>query len=108
MNDSLQHFNTPWGNFSFAPQNDLEATIIQDTTWQQGLFFGKPRRGHPEGQIWPHILEVMQNVETLRDSQSEEVIAKLRLITLIHDSFKYQVNPLKPNIGSNHHAWIAR
>jgi len=108
MSYPLQHIHTPWGHFSFQPANALEQRIILDPEWQAGLFFGKPRRGHPEGQIWPHILEVMENVEMLQGQVAEESIERLRLITLIHDSFKYKVNEHKSHLKQNHHAYIAR
>jgi hypothetical protein len=53
-----------------------------------------------------HIAEVLKNVN--HQATSTEERTDLRLITLIHDTFKYRVNPDKPKSGENHHALIAR
>ena len=90
----------------FQPETDLEAAICLDPDWQKGAVWGRPRPGHPEGQVRAHIAEVLANVD--RHAPSPEERQKLRVITLIHDSFKYQVDPLRPNTGANHHATLAR
>jgi hypothetical protein len=59
-----------------------------------------------EWQVMYHIADVLANID--RQSPTDEERRALRLIALIHDSFKYRVNELKPKIGHNHHAFIAR
>lgn len=111
MIKTLQYIHTPWGYFEIEAHSDLEVAIMEDETWQEGLFFGKPRYGHPEGKIIKHIHEVLENVESLyycNHCHSVEEYHNLRLITLIHDTFKHKVDANKPAIGENHHAFIAR
>lgn len=87
------------------PINDLEKSIISDTRFQTGLNYGKPRPGHPEGKIINHIKEVLLNVEKF---EPDKVIReKLRLIALIHDTFKFQVDRNLPLVGENHHGFKA-
>lgn len=86
------------------PENDLEKSIISDPEFVTGAGYGKPRPGHPEGQVVYHIREVLDNVEkySTPDNRSD-----LRLIALIHDTFKFKVDNIKPKSGTNHHATIA-
>jgi hypothetical protein len=90
----------------FQLENSLEVRLCADPAWQEGARWGKPRSGHPEGQVMYHIAEVLANVDRLASSSEER--ANLRLIALIHDTFKYRVDEEKPKSGENHHAMIAR
>ena len=92
------------------PENDLENKIVNDPEWIEGAGQGVPRPGHPEGQIVYHVLEVLQNVETWCQEHhtSSENRAKLRVIAMIHDTFKHKVDRTQPKVGDNHHAFIAR
>jgi hypothetical protein len=92
--------------FPFQLETDLERKIAADSEWQQGVTWGEPRPGHNEGQVMYHIADVLANVD--RFASAEEDRRKLRLIALIHDTFKYRVDYTMPKTGSNHHAFIAR
>lgn len=87
-------------------ETELERRIAADPEWRAGLEYGRPRPGHPEGAVVCHIAEVLANVDRFYgDSPLRE---RLRLIALIHDNFKYRVEPARPRSGENHHAAIAR
>ena len=89
------------------PESSIEKAIINSPDFQKGLFWGKPRFGHPEGQIILHIQEVFKNVDRL--NQSAEIRSKLRLITLVHDTFKYlEDKSMQPRDWTKHHAVYAR
>lgn len=88
------------------PETDLEMQIIADPDFQAGLFWGKPRYGHPEGQVINHIPEVLANVDKL--VISTEMRQKLRLITLVHDTFKHIEDKGSPRDWSKHHGVYAR
>ncbi len=90
----------------FKLETQLEKKIGADNEWQQGIVWGKPRAGHHEGQVMYHIAEVLANVDRLARTDDER--CALRLIALIHDTFKYRVDPSKPRVGDNHHAVLAR
>jgi len=98
--------NEYYTNLPFSLETDLERTIAADPAWQQGVVWGKPRFGHLEGAVQFHIADVLANIEGQQPNMEER--CKLRLIALIHDTFKYRVNELKPKMGNNHHAHIAR
>jgi len=89
------------------PENNLEIALLKDRELKNGLFWGTPRFGHPEGQIIYHIREVLDNVEALNvDRQTRE---QLRLITMVHDSFKYMEDKISyPRDWSKHHGKYAR
>lgn len=91
---------------NLIPETELEQQIITNPEWIQGASWGEPRAGHPEGAIIHHIFEVLNNVETLYgDSPLRE---NLRVLTIIHDTFKNKVDRNLPSKGENHHAMIAR
>jgi hypothetical protein len=90
----------------FQPETPLEARICSDPEWQAGAAWGEPRPGHQEGAVMHHIADVLANVE--RQATSPEERRALRLIALIHDTFKYRVDQSQPKTGPNHHAAIAR
>lgn len=90
----------------FEYETNLEWMISQRPAWRLGLTYGKPRPGHPEGMVVYHIAEVLGNVDKFyRDHPNR---AKLRLITMIHDNFKYLVDRSLPKDGENHHGMLAR
>lgn len=90
----------------FQLETKIEEQICADVAWQQGVIWGQPRPGHSEGQVIYHIAEVLKNTDRL--ARTDEDRRALRLIALIHDSFKYRVDPTKPRFGNNHHATLAR
>jgi len=90
----------------FKLETELEKQICADPEWQRGIAWGEPRIGHLEGPVMYHIADVLANVD--RHASTEEERRALRLITLVHDTFKYRVDPAKPKSGANHHAFIAR
>ena len=105
-----------WIEELLLPESELEEAILRDPAFRQGLLWGKPRFGHPEGQVVYHIREVLDNVdlvcELLTKKNGADVSTKrthLRLITFIHDAFKYQEDKSKhPRDWSKHHAVYAR
>jgi hypothetical protein len=88
------------------PETELESLIIQDPDFITGALWGKPRNGHPEGKVIYHIADVLKNIDSMPKSSSYR--ESLRLIAIIHDTFKYKVDTTKPKYGENHHAMIAR
>lgn len=88
------------------PETELELAMLEDPTFAAGLMWGKPRFGHPEGQVVYHIREVLDNVDKLNISEEERT--KLRIITFVHDTFKYQEHKGNPRDWSRHHSVLAR
>lgn len=89
-----------------APETDLERAIMGDVDWIDGLAYGIPRRGHPEGAVVKHIPEVLANVDKYAIGAADRL--DLRLVALVHDNFKYQVDRTRDRTGENHHGWLAR
>jgi len=88
------------------PENIAEDRIIADYDFYSHIFDGEARRGHPEGAIINHIVEVFDNINLYSVGNDERRL--LRLIALIHDSFKYKVDRSKPRVDENHHGAIAK
>jgi hypothetical protein len=88
------------------PETDLEQQILRDPDFRKGLLWGLPRYGHPEGQIVKHVQEVYENIEQL--NVDVETRRKLRLIALVHDTFKYIEDRKSPRDWSKHHGILAR
>ena len=90
----------------FAPEGALESTLVREPELIEGLNWGKPRRAHPEGAVGNHVADLLREVD--RSGESGERRALLRVVALVHDSFKYAVVPWRPRTGENHHAMRAR
>ena len=88
------------------PETELERQFLLDPAFQEGLFYGKPRYGHPEGQVLYHIPEVLANVDKLDISKDDR--RKLRIITFVHDTFKNIEDKSEPRDWSKHHSVYAR
>jgi hypothetical protein len=91
------------------PETDLERSIMSDKDYIKGLSWGKPRYGHPEGKVILHIREVLDNVDKIPNLDNE-TRGKLRVITLVHDSFKHEEDKYRKKYGRKdeyHHAVLA-
>jgi len=87
------------------PESELEFIIISNPEFIKGANWGKPRDGHPEGKVILHIRDVLLNVDKFSNQHNR---SDLRIIAMVHDTFKYKVDLTKPKKGSNHHAYLAR
>ena len=88
------------------PESDLEVFILSQPEWLKGTLWGEPRPGHPEGKVLYHLIEVLRNVDLATTDQ--HIRESLRLITLVHDSFKHLEEKTRPRTDwTLHHACIA-
>jgi hypothetical protein len=90
----------------FEPESELEREVAGRPELLQGLAWGEPRTGHPEGSVGAHVAHLLDSIDA--SGETGERRALLRLIALLHDSFKYRVRPRLPKAGENHHATRAR
>jgi len=77
-----------------------------DPVLQEGLAWGKPRRGHPEGSVGAHVSELLQTID--RWGETGKRREELRFLALVHDALKNKVQNRRPKTGENHHAMRAR
>ncbi len=91
---------------ALQPETDLERKLLEEPAFFRGLFWGVPRYGHPEGEIYKHIREVLANIDRLRLSAEERT--QLRMIAYVHDTFKYKEDKTFPRDWSRHHGVYAR
>jgi len=90
----------------FTPETDLERALSGDPVLQEGLEWGEPRRGHPEGSVGAHVADLLETIE--RWGETGERREELRLLALVHDALKNRVQHWRPKTGENHHAMRAR
>lgn len=89
-----------------GPENEREAAFLEDAEFRRGLRWGKPRYGHPEGAIWRHVNEVNANVDRL--PVGPDLREKLRLVSWVHDTFKFKEDKSHPRDWTKHHGVYAR
>src|SRR5262249_29773161 len=92
--------------FPFELETLLEKEIAADPQWLQGIRWGTPRPGHPEGQVMFHIRDVLNNIDQFFGGDDDR--SRLRLIALIHDTFKYQIIGRAPGAPMQSHGYFAR
>ncbi len=87
------------------PETQLETNLLLTPEFEEGMMWGKPRPGHPEGMVLLHVREVLDNL----DAQDLSAIDRqdLRLVAIIHDTFKYQQEQLNQLGKSIHHGHLA-
>lgn len=92
---------------AIRPETPLERQLLATPEFREGLAWGEPRFGHPEGKVYLHVREVLDNIERIPelDAISRE---RLRLVAIAHDAFKYCEDRSNPRDWSRHHAAIAR
>lgn len=90
------------------PETDMELTLVSHPEVIQGLLWGEPRYGHPEGKVLYHVPEIFDNIDRVTPPLSITDREKLRLITLLHDTFKYIEDKNFPRDWTRHHSILAR
>jgi len=81
-----------------TPETEIERALAADPDWVDGMHWGKPRPGHPEGAVGLHTIEVLANVERVDCSPPEH--CDLRLIAFLHDACKWQTTRGGPDHGT--------
>jgi hypothetical protein len=90
----------------FAPETELERALSEDPRIVEGLTWGKPRRGHPEGSVASHVADLLETID--RWGEQGQRRSDMRAIAIVHDSQKHRVESWRPKMGENHHAMRAR
>ena len=72
----------------------------------EGLAWGRPRKGHPEGAVGNHVADLLATIDAWGETGGRaRTCASSRSCTT---RFKYAVSALRPKTGENHHAMRAR
>jgi hypothetical protein len=90
----------------FTPETELERALAGDPVLREGLAWGRPRRGHPEGSVGAHVADLLETIDRWGETGTRR--EELRFLALVHDSLKYKVQNWRPKTGENHHATRAR
>ncbi len=91
---------------ALSPENELEARFFDEPDFLTGLTWGVPRYGHPEGEIYKHVQEVLINIDSC--GVDDTIRQQLRFIAFTHDTFKYKEHKGEPRDWSRHHGVYAR
>lgn len=89
------------------PETEIERFILTFPEVLKGLDWGIPRFGHPEGKVVYHIVEIFKNLENIRPVLSLQDYQTLRIIALLHDTFKFRENRNIPRDWTQHHSVLA-
>lgn len=89
------------------PETALEKHLLTLPEFQRGLHWGEPRFGHPEGVVAFHIREVLDNIDLI-PSLPQADRERLRLVALVHDTFKFAEDRGRPRDWTRHHGVLAR
>lgn len=90
----------------FEPESELERRLVSDPVLLEGLAWGRPREGHPEGSVGRHVADLLRTIDEWGETGARR--SDLRFLSLIHDSMKSDVNHWRRRVGENHHAMRAR
>ena len=90
----------------FTAETELERAVAADPVLREGLEWGRPRRGHPEGTVGAHVADLLETIE--RWGETGRRREELRFLALVHDALKNKVQNWRPKTGENHHATRAR
>ncbi len=90
----------------FQPEDELERRLAHDPVLLEGLAWGSPRPGHPEGAVGAHVSDLLRTIDAW--GETGERRRELRFISLVHDAMKSEVKTWLPRTGENHHAMRAR
>jgi hypothetical protein len=90
----------------FTPESDFERAVSGDHELAEGLSWGKPRAGHPEGSVGAHVADLLATIDQWGEQEPRR--SELRFVALVHDAMKGAVKNWLPKVGRNHHAGRAR
>jgi hypothetical protein len=88
---------------AITPETRLEQQLLADPRLRAGLDWGAPRSGHPEGRVADHVAAMLAAI-----APDDPRRGDLRLLALVHDSFKAEVRPDEPWSPDDDHAMLAR
>ncbi len=88
---------------TITAETELERRLLADPVVQAGLAWGAPRPGHPEGSVRRHVGAMLDLI-----APDDPLGADLRLLAILHDTFKAQVRHDRPWSPDNDHAVLAR
>lgn len=86
--------------------------ILKHPRYLSGIEYGNPRRGHAEGSVKNHILQLETNLEILLKNNvvviDTDYYWKLKILIHVHDTFKGEAQRGAPIDDLRSHASIAR
>ena len=73
----------------FMPESALERSLSEDPVLQEGLAWGEPRRGHPEGSVGAHVADLLDSPGT-----RDRVRDQNRRFLAVHEDSERQMDRL--------------
>lgn len=87
---------------------EILSRIQVDPLYLEGLDWGRPRVGHPEGSLRNHIEDLEANLERIRAHLREGEYERLRLLIHVHDICKPDAWTGVDSDHPQNHAYMAR
>lgn len=88
----------------FRAETPLERALASDPALLEGLAWGTPRPGHPEGSVGTHVADILASITEPAGLRRRD----LRFLALVHDSSKHRIDPHRGLTPENDHAMLAR
>ena len=83
----------------YVPESDLEQRLLEDPELQRGWAWGSRRHGHPEGAVGRHVAQMLTEI-----APDDPLRRDLRVLTLLHDTFKVNAREGLPYSPDTDHA----
>jgi hypothetical protein len=87
----------------FRAETPLEHALASDPELLEGLAWGTPRPGHPEGSVGTHVGDILRSITEPAGLRRRD----LRFLALVHDASKHLVDPHAGFTPDNDHALLA-
>jgi len=91
------------------PLTDTLNKIMSDARYVEGIKYGVPRKGHPEGSVGKHIADLLANLDKMWEGGwlSGDEFWKLTILIHVHDIMKYAAKPDSAINDPQSHASLA-
>src|SRR3954466_5591096 len=86
-----------------TPETRLERELLAHPRLRAGLDWGAPRSGHPEGRVGDHVIAMLAAI-----ADEDPLRGDLRMLAIVHDSFKAEVRTHERWSPENDHATLSR
>lgn len=97
------------------PETPLEREIVGHPDFLVGVQWGNPRRGHPEGSVLNHIAKILAGIERMDQfpetapyQNDPSMRTALRVLTLLHDTFKSHSRSSEMPVKLGHNIFAAQ
>src|SRR5215216_7274438 len=77
----------------FEPETDLERRLVAEPELLEGLAWGQPRAGHPEGAVGTHVGHLLETLDGSEENGERREL--LRFMAIVHDRSEEHTSELQ-------------